>query len=189
MEMGGMKGKLSISALLSLVSWGFYVLNDSLIETCQWAIMNVLRKWKWKSLSHVWLFLTPWLLCPWNSPGKNTGVVLVIPFSRGSSRPRNRTQVSHIAGGFFTNWATREALSYIRQIPFSAMGERHCHWHYVPMTCQGCSGLEHISVIAQVLRTLYTHVDMHNYSQYEIFCWNMSDKISPWKISPCKRTR
>ena len=31
------------------------------------------------------------------------------PFSRGSSWPRNRTRVSCIAGGFFTNWATREA--------------------------------------------------------------------------------
>ena len=24
--------------------------------------------------SRVWLFATPWILCPWNSPGKNTGV-------------------------------------------------------------------------------------------------------------------
>ena len=31
------------------------------------------------------------------------------PFSSGSSRPRNRTGVSCIAGGFFTNWAMREA--------------------------------------------------------------------------------
>ena len=31
-------------------------------------------------------------------------------FSRGSSQPRDWTQVSHIAGGFFTNWATREPL-------------------------------------------------------------------------------
>ena len=31
------------------------------------------------------------------------------PFSRGSSWPRNRTGVSCIAGGFFTNWAMREA--------------------------------------------------------------------------------
>ena len=30
-------------------------------------------------------------------------------FSRGSSQPRNRSQVSYIAGGFFTNWAIREA--------------------------------------------------------------------------------
>ena len=32
------------------------------------------------------------------------------PFSSGSSWPRNRTGVSCIAGGFFTNWAMREAL-------------------------------------------------------------------------------
>ena len=31
-----------------------------------------------------------------------------VPFSRGSSQPRDRIQVSHIAGGFFTKWATRE---------------------------------------------------------------------------------
>ena len=30
-------------------------------------------------------------------------------FSRGSSQIRDQTQVSHIAGRFFTNWATREA--------------------------------------------------------------------------------
>ena len=33
-----------------------------------------------------------------------------IPFSRGSSQPRDQTRVSHIAGRFFTIWATREAL-------------------------------------------------------------------------------
>ena len=31
------------------------------------------------------------------------------PFSRGSSQPRDQTQVSHIAGRFLTFWATREA--------------------------------------------------------------------------------
>ena len=35
------------------------------------------------------------------------------PFSRGSFWPRNRTRVFCIAGGFFTNWATREALTSI----------------------------------------------------------------------------
>ena len=36
---------------------------------------------------------------------------LAVPFSRGSSQPRDQTQVSHIAGGFFTDWATREPIS------------------------------------------------------------------------------
>ena len=34
---------------------------------------------------------------------------VAIPFSRQSSQPRDRTQVSHVAGRFFISWATREA--------------------------------------------------------------------------------
>ena len=34
---------------------------------------------------------------------------VAIPFSRGSSQPRDQTWVSCLAGGFFTIWATREA--------------------------------------------------------------------------------
>ena len=36
---------------------------------------------------------------------------VAIPFSRGSSRPRDWTQVSCIAGIFFTIWAIREVLA------------------------------------------------------------------------------
>ena len=41
------------------------------------------------------------------------------PFSRGSSQPRNQTRVSCVAGGFFTNWAIREAKMGIRVSIFS----------------------------------------------------------------------
>ena len=37
---------------------------------------------------------------------------VAFPFSRGSSQHKDRTQVSHITGGFFTSWATREAQEY-----------------------------------------------------------------------------
>ena len=37
---------------------------------------------------------------------------VAFPFSRGSSQPRDQTQVCHIAGRFFTSWATREAQEY-----------------------------------------------------------------------------
>ena len=37
---------------------------------------------------------------------------VAFPFSRASSQPRNRSLVSHIAGRFFTSWATREAQEY-----------------------------------------------------------------------------
>ena len=37
---------------------------------------------------------------------------VAFPFSRGSSQPRDQTQVSCIAGGFFTPWATGAAQEY-----------------------------------------------------------------------------
>ena len=39
---------------------------------------------------------------PWNSPGQNIGVGSFL-FSQGSSQPKDQTQVSCIAAGFFTN--------------------------------------------------------------------------------------
>ena len=44
-----------------------------------------------------------------------------IPFSRGSSRLRDGTWVSHIAGRFFTIWATRE-VTYIFSNPIMCYG-------------------------------------------------------------------
>ena len=42
---------------------------------------------------------------------------VAFPFSRESSWPRNRTGVSCIAGGFFTNWAISEVLnSYVKTL-------------------------------------------------------------------------
>ena len=35
---------------------------------------------------------------------------VALPFYKGSSQARDQIQVSHIAGRFFTVWATREAL-------------------------------------------------------------------------------
>ena len=59
---------------------------------------------------------------PWNSPGQNTRILeqVAIPFSRVSSQPRDLTQVSCIAGGFFTRWATREAQEYWSGSPITS---------------------------------------------------------------------
>ena len=50
------------------------------------------------------------------SPSKNTGedchALIAMPSSRGSSQPRNWTEVSCITSRFFTDWATREAQEY-----------------------------------------------------------------------------
>ena len=46
-----------------------------------------------------------------------------VPFSRGSSQPRDQTKVSHIAGGFFTILATREALFMSQFSQFSSVAQ------------------------------------------------------------------
>ena len=47
---------------------------------------------------------------------------IAIPISRGSSQPRDRTQVSHIAGGFFPVWAPGKPCCYVVKCePFTAM--------------------------------------------------------------------
>ena len=75
--------------------------------------------WTWKSLTHVLLFSTPWT--PFHTVhGILQARILewvAIPFSRGSSQPRDWTQVSCLAGRFFTSWATREAQGYWRGWP------------------------------------------------------------------------
>ena len=77
-----------------------------------WVIISLSLHGKWKLLSCVWLFVTPW-----NIQARILGWV-AFPFFRGSSQPRDQTEVSHIAGRFFTSWATRimEWVAY----PFSS---------------------------------------------------------------------
>ena len=48
------------------------------------------------------------LYSPWNSPGQNTGVGS-LSLLQGIFQTQESNQVSCIAGGFFTNWAIREA--------------------------------------------------------------------------------
>ena len=74
--------------------------------------------WKFKSvlylsLSHVRLLGIPWtvstrLLGPWNFPGKNTGMGCHT-LLQGLFLTQGSTQISCIAGRFFTTW---EALKY-----------------------------------------------------------------------------
>ena len=84
-----------------------------------WEIKDFLQL-KWKSLSRVGLFATPWTIQSMESPGQNTGVGSH-SFLQGIFQPRDRTQVSCIAGGFFTSWATREALLQLKENPKSPL--------------------------------------------------------------------
>ena len=48
---------------------------------------------------------------------------VAMPSPRGSSQPRNPTQVSCIAGEFFMVWDTREAHKHWSSLPFPSPGD------------------------------------------------------------------
>ena len=56
---------------------------------------------------------------------------VAISFSRGSSQPRDRTQVSCTTGRFFINWATRMNYSVtLNKLQFKTAKSEH--WHILP---------------------------------------------------------
>ena len=64
-------------------------------------------------LSRVWLFAAPWTVVGQTLLSMEILQVRILEWvvmlsSRGSSHPKDRTQVYRIAGGFSTVWATRE---------------------------------------------------------------------------------
>ena len=113
---------------------------------------------------------------------------VAFPFSRGSSQPRDRTQVSHIAGGFFTIWATREAQEYA--YPFSSESSQ-------PTNGTGSSALEADSLPTELSEKpiciyiyikcvrLYTHP--HAYT-HTVEYWGLPWWLRWWRIClQCRR--
>ena len=79
---------------------------------------------------------------------------VTFPFSRGSSQPRDWTQVSSIAGRFFTNWAIREAHTHTHTRIYTHI---HTHTHkYIYI---------HI-----LLKTLF-HYDLSQHIEYSALCY------------------
>ena len=68
------------------------------------------------------------------------------PFSRRSSRPRNRIGVSCTASEFFTNWAIREALGMVQPLVHPNMHSINMAESVLPLSTLNPSGNEVISV-------------------------------------------
>ena len=84
-------------------------------DTTEWHSLLLSLPAKWSEVKVAQSCLTPcnpmnYTVHEFSKPEYWSG--LPFPFSRGSSQPRDRTQVSCTAGAFFTSWATREA-SYL----------------------------------------------------------------------------
>ena len=81
-----------------------------------WEAQKHTYKDKVKSLSRVQLFGTPWTLA-YQAPqsmwfSRQVLEWVAISFSRGSSQPRDRTQVSRIVDRRFAIWDTKEIKTY-----------------------------------------------------------------------------
>ena len=124
-----------------LLTWivSFYPYNNS-VEIGIIFLITIYRNENWVPKNKSWWtphsFLSEWVgevaqscltLCDpmdCSLPGSSLHGILqariqewvAISFSRGSSRPRDRTQVSCIPGRCFNLWATREALWHIISI-------------------------------------------------------------------------
>ena len=119
----------------TVVPWMILKINHlSQALMCIWPCISVeYLMWKWSVLRIMWIVFT-YLACmhakslplcltlcnpmDFTPPGSSVHGILqarilewvAMPFSRGSSWPRDRTQVSRLAGGFFTYWAIRESI-------------------------------------------------------------------------------
>ena len=105
---------------------------------------------------------------------------VAVPSSRGSSQPRERTQVSHITGGFFTIWATKKSkntgvdslslLQGIFLIQESTQGLLHCRQILYQLSYQADMRQTAWQVDSELLQNWgYSH------------CWRWSRKL--WGVS------
>ena len=104
---------------------------------------------------------------------------IAISFSRGSSRPRDRTQVSHIVDRRFTIWATRE-FPYNR-ILLSHKKEQNwviCRDVYEPRIC-------HTDWSQSEREKLISYINAHIQSLRYVCVSNsiVSDSVTPWTIA------
>ena len=84
-----------------------------------WASIFPELEWVNESRSVVSSSLRPHgLYSPWNSPGQNTGVGSLY-LLQGIFLTRDRTQVSHIAGGFFYQLSHKGSPRILVAYPFS----------------------------------------------------------------------
>ena len=91
---------------------------------------------------------------------------VAFPFSRGSSQPRDQTQVSHIAGRFFTSWATREALEYVYHI-------------YIHSSVNGHLGCYHILAVASAAMNIGMHFSFWIVADIQLLS-RVQLLVAPW---------
>ena len=104
------------------------------------------------------------------------------PFSRGSSRPRSRTGVSHIAGGFLTNWAIREATYSPSYVLLSHCEHRISeYWTIAPGINAGFGS--HKPLVTMFSSTnqyiILFYVCLLKDTILNVYCWFINTELTP----------
>ena len=81
---------------------------------------------------------------------------VAFPFSRGSYQPRDQTQVSCIAGGFFTSWATKEVCKYKHNLEKSKCEVEWSLWNIYP---------ENIKLVEENIPKYVSNLTEQNFSK------------------------
>ena len=102
-----------------------------LIEGCLlYNIVLFSAMWKWKLLSYLRLFVTPWTNSMHGILQVRILEWVAVPFSKGSSQSREWTQVCCIEGGLFTSYAGFcHTLTWISHRYDSLVVSGEQYWH------------------------------------------------------------
>ena len=116
---------------------------------------------------------------------------IAISFSRGSSRPRDRTWVSRIVDRCFTVWATRE-VKYLADMPLKCglwlysflcfIEDRLLSLYLFCLFLVGCEGVEKSKNVATLSSLTKIH-SQSDFKLFDIFSWTSLRNI---KISMLK---
>ena len=145
-----------------------------------------------KSLSHVRLFATPWTVA--HQAPLSMGILqarilewVAMPSSRGSSQPKDRAQVSCIASGFFTIWATDKLLRRSWQDSEIRPGEPVDHEEFVQINYiyyrwQIVDNRNPLNCLMKFIAKWLIHNIFFEAEIYQLyFCWNLI-----WRTMRCK---
>ena len=97
---------------------------------------------------------------------------VAIPFSRGSSQPRDQTRASCTAGRFFTNCAIREALT-------SLDGILKCRDITVPTKVCLVKAMVFLVVIYECESWITKKAECQRIDAFKLWCWRRPLRV-PW---------
>ena len=114
---------------------------------------------------------------------------VAFPFFRGSSQPRDQTQVSCIAGRFFSSWATRNIYIQSCGFPVIIYGckswtiKKAEHWRTDAFELWCWRRLLRVPWTARSNQSVLKEISPEYYIHWKDWCWN-SNTLATWCEEP-----